>query len=47
MGLVIQKLSDKELKEYKKNKDLKLVEINNKKYGYIMLTDLQGQEDFT
>jgi len=47
MGLVIQELSDNELEEYKNNKYLKIVEIYGKKYWYMILTDLQGQEDFT
>lgn len=48
MGLVIEKLSDEQVQEYtKNNKYLKIVEINGEKYGYIILTDLQWQEDFT
>ena len=48
MWLVIEKLTDEEVEEYtKNNKYLKIVEINWEKYGYIILTDLQGQEDFT
>jgi hypothetical protein len=48
MGLVIEKLTDEEVEEYtKENKYLKIVEIDGEKYGYIILTDLQGQEDFT
>ena len=48
MWLVIEKLTDEEVEEYtKENKYLKIVEINGEKYGYIILTDLQGQEDFT
>ena len=48
MWLVIEKLTDEEVEEYtKNNKYLKIVEINNEKWWYVILTDLQGQEDFT
>lgn len=47
MWLVIEELEDDELKEYKKNKDLKTFEINWKTFAYMILTDLQWQEDFT
>jgi len=48
MWLVIEKLTDEEVEEYtKENEYLKIVEIDGEKYGYIILTDLQGQEDFT
>lgn len=48
MWLVIEKLTDEEVEEYtKENKYLKIVEIDGEKFGYIILTDLQGQEDFT
>jgi len=48
MGLVIEKLTQEQVEEYtKSNKYLKIVEIDGEKYGYIILTDLQGQEDFT
>ena len=48
MGLVIEKLSDKEISEFSKtNPYLKIVEIWDEKYGYVILTDLQWQEDFT
>jgi len=48
MWLVIEELSEQEIEEYtKENKYLKIVEINWKKFGYIILTDLQWQEDFT
>ena len=48
MWLVIEKLTDEEVEEYtKENKYLKIVEIDGEKYGYIILTDLQWQEDFT
>ncbi len=48
MWLVIEKLTDNEINEYKKqNKYLQIVEINWEKYWYVILTDLQWQEDFT
>ena len=48
MWLVIEKLTDEQAEEYtKENKYLKIVEIDGEKYGYIILTDLQWQEDFT
>lgn len=48
MGLVIQPLTDEEANEYTKtNKYLKIIEFNGQKYGYVILTDLQWQEDFT
>ena len=47
MWLVIQEISDDKLEEYKNNKDLNIVEIYGKKYWYMILTDLQWQEDFT
>ena len=48
MGLVIQPLTDEEVNEYTKtNKYLKIIEFNGQKYGYVILTDLQWQEDFT
>ena len=48
MWLVIEKLTDEQVEEYTKNNPyLKIVEIEGEKYGYIILTDLQGQEDFT
>jgi len=48
MWLVIEKLIDEEVEEYtKENEYLKIVDIDGEKYGYIILTDLQGQEDFT
>jgi len=48
MWLVIEKLTNEQVEEYTKNNPyLKIVEIDGEKYGYIILTDLQGQEDFT
>ncbi len=47
MGLVIEELSDADYENCKENKDLKIVEIDWKRFGYIILTDLQWQEDFT
>jgi len=47
MWLVIEELSDKELENCKNNPYLKTVEINWKKFGYVILTDLQWREDFT
>ena len=48
MWLVIEKLTDKQVENYKKtNQYLNITEINWEKYGYIILTDLQWQEDFT
>lgn len=47
MGLVIEELSDDEYENCKQNKYLKIVNIDWKRFGYIILTDLQGQEDFT
>ena len=48
MGLVIEQLSDEEIQKYSKNNEyLNIVEIDWKKFGYVILTDLQWQEDFT
>jgi polyribonucleotide nucleotidyltransferase len=48
MWLVIEELSKEEIENYSKNnKYLKIVEIDWKNFGYIILTDLQWQEDFT
>ena len=48
MWLVIEPLSEQEVEDYSKsNPYLKIVEINWQKYGYVILTDLQWQEDFT
>ena len=48
MGLVIEKLSPEQVEKFTKNNPyLNITEINWEKYGYIILTDLQGQEDFT
>ena len=48
MGLVIEKLTPEQVEKYKKkNPYLNITEINWETYWYIILTDLQGQEDFT
>ena len=48
MWLVIEKLTDEEIQEYSKtNPYLQIVQIDNEKFGYVILTDLQWQEDFT
>jgi len=48
MGLVIEKLTPEQVEKYKENNPyLNITEINWETYWYIILTDLQGQEDFT
>jgi polyribonucleotide nucleotidyltransferase len=48
MWLVIEKLTNEQVEKYTKNNPyLKIIEIDGEKYGYIILTDLQWQEDFT
>lgn len=47
MGLVIQEISPEQEKEFSQNKNLQIVEIDWKRFWYMILTDLQWQEDFT